>query len=218
MAAPVRSAPVLLRALTIGVELVLGLSAVYGGIGLLTGTIGMPDTWLEGTVFGSWFVPGAALLLLVAVPMLVAAALEVRDSAYGVAASAAACLLQVVWVAAELLFMHRYDPLQPLVLGLAAVVLAAVGLRPLADRRPRRGPGARAGGPLERTPAERPVTGTEPSRPGVRDRRLRQQGPVGREDVRHHLGEGGRVGEQPGVTALDDVDGGVPERQADRGQ
>ncbi|HEY2194282.1 MAG TPA: hypothetical protein VGH76_18555 [Actinomycetospora sp.] len=129
MATPVRAAPVLLRAVTIGVEIVLGLSAVYGGIGLLTGTIGMPDTWLEGTPFASWLVPGVALLLVVAVPMLAAVVLEVRETARAAAVSAAAGLLQVGWIAAELLLMHRYDPLQPLVLALATVLLAAVGLR-----------------------------------------------------------------------------------------
>lgn len=129
MATPVRTAPVLARAIAIGIEIILGLSAVYGGIGLLTGTIGMPDTWLEGTVFGSWLVPGVALLLVVAVPMLTAAVLELRQDVRAQAVSAAAGLLQVVWIGAELLLMHRYDPLQPLVLGLAAVLLAVTALR-----------------------------------------------------------------------------------------
>ncbi|NMO89452.1 hypothetical protein [Actinomycetospora sp. TBRC 11914] len=129
MVAPVRTAPVLLRAVTIGIELVLGLSAVYGGIGLLTGTIGVPDTWLEETPFGSWLVPGVALLLVVAVPMLTAAVSEVRGWAVATAISATAGLLQVGWIAAQLLLMHRYDPLQPLVLALATVLLAATGLR-----------------------------------------------------------------------------------------
>ncbi len=126
---PVRTAPVLLRAITIGVEIVLGLSAVYGGIGLLTGTIGVPDTWLEGSVFGSWLVPGTALLVVVAVPMLTAAFLELRQHLRAEAASAGAGLLQVVWIAAELLLMHRFDPLQPPVLGLAVVLLVATALR-----------------------------------------------------------------------------------------
>ena len=130
MAAPVRAAPVLLRAITIGLEIVLGLSAVYGGIGLLTGTIGMSDAWLAGTPFGSWLVPGLALLLIVAVPMLVAAGAELRPTRHPQAVSAVAGLLQVAWIALELLLMQRYDPLQPLVLALAVVLLAVVALRP----------------------------------------------------------------------------------------
>lgn len=129
MAAPVHVTPVLLRAASVGVELVLGLSAVYGAIGLLTGTIGMPDTWLEGTPFESWVVPGLALLLVVAVPMLAAAVLEARDAPRAATASAVAGLLQVGWIAVELLIMHRYDPLQPIVLALATLLLAATGLR-----------------------------------------------------------------------------------------
>jgi hypothetical protein len=130
VAAPVRTAPVLLRAITIGVEVVLGLSALYGGIGLLTGTIGMPDTWLEGTPFRTWLVPGIALLLLVAVPMLAATVVELRARRGAEVVSAVAGLMQVGWIAIELLFMHRrYDPLQPLVLILASVLLGAVVLR-----------------------------------------------------------------------------------------
>lgn len=129
MAAPVHTTPVVLRGTTVGLEVVLGLSAVYGGIGLLTGTIGMPDTWLVGTPFGSWLVPGIALLLVVAVPMLLAAGAELRRLPHAVAVSAVAGLLQVGWIAAELLFMRRYDPLQPLVLALATVLLATTVLR-----------------------------------------------------------------------------------------
>jgi hypothetical protein len=129
VATPVRTAPVLLRAITIGLEVVLGLSAVYGGVGLLTGTIGMPDTWLEGTPFGTWLVPGIALLLLVALPMLTAGVVELRARRESEVVSAVAGLLQVGWISVELLFMRRYDPLQPLVLILATVLLGAVVLR-----------------------------------------------------------------------------------------
>jgi hypothetical protein len=129
VATRIRTAPILLHAITIGIEVVLGLGALYGGVGLLTGTIGMPDTWLEGTPFGTWLVPGIALLLVVALPMLTAAVVEMRARRGAEVVSAAAGLLQVGWIATELLFMHRYDPLQPLVLVLATVLIGAVVLR-----------------------------------------------------------------------------------------
>ena len=129
MTTGVRSAAVLLRALVVGVEVMLGLSAVYGGIGLLTGTIGMPDTWLEGTPFGSWLIPGISLIVVVAAPMLVAAGLEVRGSRHGPQASVVAGLLQIGWVGVELLVMHRYDPLQPIVLALGVLIVVATLVR-----------------------------------------------------------------------------------------
>lgn len=129
MATPTRTGPVLLRAVTVGVEVVLGLAAVYGSVGLLTGTIGMSDTWLAGTPFRSWAVPGLALLLVVAVPTLTAAILETRRHPRAELVSATAGLLQVGWIAVELLAMQRYDPLQPVVLALAIVLLATTVLR-----------------------------------------------------------------------------------------
>ena len=129
MVAPARTGEVLLRATTIGVEIVLGISAVYGGVGLLTGAVAMPDTWLEGTPLGSGPVPGLALLLLLAVPMIGAIVAEVNGRPRAPVASASAGLLQVGWIAVELLVMHGFDPLQPVVLALATVLLAAVGLR-----------------------------------------------------------------------------------------
>jgi hypothetical protein len=129
VATPTRTGPVLLRAVTVGVEIVLGLAAVYGSVGLLTGTIGMSDTWLSGTPFRTWAVPGLALLLVVAVPTLTAAVLETRRRPRAQLVSATAGLLQVGWIAVELLVMQRYDPLQPVVLALAIVLLATTVLR-----------------------------------------------------------------------------------------
>jgi hypothetical protein len=129
VATPTRTGPVLLRAVTVGVEIVLGLAAVYGSVGLLTGTIGMSDTWLSGTPFRTWAVPGLALLLVVAVPTLTAAVLETRRRPRAQLVSATAGLLQVGWIAVELLVMRRYDPLQPVVLALAIVLLATTVLR-----------------------------------------------------------------------------------------
>ncbi len=110
-------------------ELLLGASAVYGGVGLLTGSLGMSDDWLAGTPFASWLVPGVALLLIVAVPMLGAALLEVRRHHLAPTASVLAGVLQVGWIAVQLLVMQRYFVLQPAVLLVAAGILLIAGLR-----------------------------------------------------------------------------------------
>jgi hypothetical protein len=120
----------LARAVLVAVELLLGASAVYGAVGLLTGTLGMSDDWLAGTPFASWVVPGVALLLVVAVPMLGAAFLEVRGHPAAATASVAAGVLQVGWIAVQLLVMQRYFVLQPVVLLAAALLLLVAGLGP----------------------------------------------------------------------------------------
>jgi len=79
--------------------------------------IGMPDRWLRGTPFTSWVVPGAFLLLVVAVPMGMAAVVEASRSAWAALASISAGAAQVGWIGAELLMMQRYNVLQPVMLG-----------------------------------------------------------------------------------------------------
>ncbi|MDD7967970.1 hypothetical protein [Actinomycetospora lemnae] len=117
------------RRVLVLLEGLLGASAVYGGIGLLTGTLGMSDAWLAGTPFTSWRWPGIALLLVVAVPMLAAAVLELRRHHLAPSASVVAGVLQVGWIAVQLLVMQRYFVLQPVVLLVAAAILLVAGLR-----------------------------------------------------------------------------------------
>jgi hypothetical protein len=113
--------------LLIALELLIGVGAVYGGVGLMwNNAIGMPDEWLQGTPFTSWVLPGVFLLLVVAVPMTAAAVLEVRHSARAAVASVLAGAAEVGWIAAELFVMQKYNVLQPvmLALGLAVMLLA----------------------------------------------------------------------------------------------
>lgn len=86
----------LARRTLIGLEVVSGIGAVGGGIGLAAGNaIGMPADWLAATPFRSWFVPGLLLLLVVAVPMGTAAFDELRGWSRARALSLLAGTLQV---------------------------------------------------------------------------------------------------------------------------
>ena len=108
----------------IAVETLVALSAVYGGVGLIwNNVIGMPDDWLQGTPFTSWAVPGAFLLLVVAVPMGVAAVMEVSTSPWAGLASIMAGAAQVGWIGAELFVMQRYNVLQPVMLAFGLVIM-----------------------------------------------------------------------------------------------
>jgi hypothetical protein len=113
--------------------------AVYGGVGLLwNNAIGMPAEWLAGTPFTSWLIPGALLLMVVALPMATAAVLEVRRSEWAAVASVVAGAAQIGWIGAQLVIMQRYNFLQPVMLGFGlAVLLLAVWAcrhRPLAPK------------------------------------------------------------------------------------
>jgi hypothetical protein len=110
----------------IALELIIGANAVYGGIGLARDGLGMPDDWLTGTPFDSWLWPGVFLLLVVAVPMVVAAAAEIWRRAWAYRASGVAAGLLLGWIIVQLAVLQRYFSLQPVLFaaGLAVAALA----------------------------------------------------------------------------------------------
>lgn len=115
--------------ITAGVELAIAAAAVYGGVGLMADAIGMSDDWLSGTPFRSWVLPGVLLILVVAVPMTVAAVLELRRSPWAGIASVTAGAAQIGCIAAQLLIMQRYHVLQPVMMTVGLlVVLAALAV------------------------------------------------------------------------------------------
>jgi hypothetical protein len=126
-------------------ELLVAASALYGGIGLiLDNRIGMLDEWLDGTPFTSWTLPGVFLLVVVAIPMLLAATLEIRRSAWAPWASIGAGAAQIGWVGVQLLVMQRYNVQQPMMLGFGLLILLlsvwARRAQPLSPRDPDGGP------------------------------------------------------------------------------
>jgi hypothetical protein len=111
----------------IGVELFVAVGAVYGGIGLIAGNaIHISDEWLVGTPFDSWVLPGIFLLIVVAIPMAIAAAAEMRRLRWSYAASLIAGAAQLGWIVAQWLIMQRFFFLQPamFVAGVAVLLLA----------------------------------------------------------------------------------------------
>jgi hypothetical protein len=109
---------------TVVLELLTCAAAGYGGVGLAWhNVVRMPDSWLQHGPFTSWQVPGLLLLLVVAVPMGLAAALELRRSPWAAVASVGAGAALVGWIGAELLLLQEYDVLQLVMLGTGLLVL-----------------------------------------------------------------------------------------------
>lgn len=111
----------------IGLELVIAANAVYGGIGLARDGMGMPVEWLERTPFDSWRWPGVFLLVVIAVPMTIAAVLEIVRSRRAFAASMFAAIAQMGWIVVQLAMLRQYFFLQPVLFG-AGVLVAALAL------------------------------------------------------------------------------------------
>lgn len=112
------------------IELFVGLWAVIGGIGLLTGAIPfmvMPVELLQGTPFNDYMVPGLLLLLVVGGSFLFAAATILRGRELGVLASALAGLIVIGFETVEVPIIDRFASALPTAVP-QQILMAALGL------------------------------------------------------------------------------------------
>jgi hypothetical protein len=114
----------------LGVLLLVGANAVYGGVGLVVDGMGMPDEWLDRLPVDGWTWPGVALLVTVALPQLGAAWLVWRHHPLAAVAGMVVGAGLVLWIGVQLALLQRFFVLQPViaVLGLAEVALALAWL------------------------------------------------------------------------------------------
>ena len=92
------------------IEIFVGVWAVIGGVGLVTGTIAflqMPVKYLQGTPFSDYTVPGLLLLFVVGGSYLFAAATILTGREVGILASALAGLMLVGFEAVEVAIIDR---------------------------------------------------------------------------------------------------------------
>jgi hypothetical protein len=120
------------RALLVAVEGFLGIGALYGGWNLLSDAeeFGMEASWLDGTPFPDYTIPGVVLLVVVGGGMLAAAALAAAGSRYAGLAALAMGITMLGYLAVETLLIGYQGARQvPLVatVASAALVLVAVG-------------------------------------------------------------------------------------------
>jgi hypothetical protein len=126
-----------IRMTLVVLELFVGLWAVIGGVGLVTGAIPflqMPIQYLQGTPFSDYTIPGLLLLLVVGGSFLLAAATILTRREVGVLASALAGLIVIGFEVVEVPIIDRYantlatavpQQITMTVLGLACFGLAA---------------------------------------------------------------------------------------------
>lgn len=104
-----------------GVEIFVGLGALYGGGSLVmdpTGTaIGMPLTLLAGSPFADFLVPGLTLLLVNGVGSLVAAALALARVRWAGALGVALGAFLVAWILLQMLWIGAISWFQPVILA-----------------------------------------------------------------------------------------------------
>lgn len=119
--------------------LLVAANALYGGIGLIASGLGMPLSWLEGTWFDSWVIPGVLLLAIVALPMLAAAWAMWRRWNRGAEVAMLAGAELAGWILGQM-SMVRYFFLQPVLL-LLGLAITGLGFLSFTGKR-RKAPGA----------------------------------------------------------------------------
>lgn len=99
------------RRITLAViEGLIGLGAVGGGIAILTSAFNqwLPLTWLQGTPFSDYTIPGLALLVMIGVGMLLAAATQFMQREWAVLFSAAMGLVMIGFEIVEIAVINRF--------------------------------------------------------------------------------------------------------------
>jgi hypothetical protein len=107
--------------LAVLLQLITALGALPVGWMLITdpsgAPIGMPSEWIEGSIFGSYLVPGLYLLLVNGFGMLVAAGLTVARHWLAPWLTGALAVGLIVWIAVQLLIIRETMWLQWFFLG-----------------------------------------------------------------------------------------------------
>jgi hypothetical protein len=122
-----------LASTAIGLETLLGIGAIGGGLALMAGPNGeilpLPVSALKGSPFADYFVPGVILFAIIGLGPLGAAVLAWRRHPVAPALAFAVGAALLIWLAVEIAVVGYSNdpPLQPLYLGLG-VVIALVGL------------------------------------------------------------------------------------------
>lgn len=92
-------------------EVLVGLNAVFGGIALLIGMFNqwLPVTFLQGTLFSDYTIPGLLLTFVIGGGMLLAAATQYIRHAWAVLLSVAMGLLLISWEVVEIVIIDRFE-------------------------------------------------------------------------------------------------------------
>jgi hypothetical protein len=111
------------------IEAVVGVNALGGMAYALAGAAAVPDEWLDGTPFDSYFVPGLYLGVVVGGSCLAAAYATVRNRSDARIAGYGASAVLVSWIVTQVAMIGYRSPLQPLIAA-TGLVIAYLAARP----------------------------------------------------------------------------------------
>ncbi|MFF7294232.1 hypothetical protein ACFY9N_17005 [Microbacterium sp. NPDC008134] len=123
--------PVLLRSLLLAIAAFTLLGAVVGAIGLTVGGgMGLPQEWLDGTIFDSYLWPAVALAVIVGGTQTLALVLQLRGYALAWGLQAAAGLTLMTWIVVQVAILMQWSPLHGIFFatGLLQTTVAVLAL------------------------------------------------------------------------------------------
>jgi hypothetical protein len=100
----------ILRILIVVITSLIALTAIGGGIAILTGVDEFPLEWLRGTPFMDYTIPALILVIVVGGSALVAAITVTARLTIGVFASIVAGLMMAGYVGVEVLILKQVPP------------------------------------------------------------------------------------------------------------
>lgn len=126
-----RSLPVIAK-LAVGLEVFLGLGALFGGGALILAPdghlLGMPVKLLAGSPFPTFLVPGIILFSLVGLAPLMAATITLRRQALAPLAAVAVGLTLIGWVSVEMVVLAGIGSLAWTLYLVLGASIAAIGV------------------------------------------------------------------------------------------
>jgi hypothetical protein len=126
--------------LLIIIEFFNGLSGLAGGYGLIAdpsaATLGMELSWLEGTPFNDYLIPGIVLLTFNGLGNTIAAILSLRKNKYMNGVAVFFGFGMMIWIASQVLWIGHKSFLQPLYFttGLAQALLGLIMWKKMSDK------------------------------------------------------------------------------------
>lgn len=120
-----------IRLALIIIESAVCLAAVIGGIGLITTSLKVPATLLEGSPFNSYFIPAMILTVIVGGTNALAVYSLITRHKIEVETSATAGFGLVIWIFTQTYLLGGLSWIQPLffIVGIAILILTMVLLK-----------------------------------------------------------------------------------------
>ncbi|WP_207207057.1 hypothetical protein [Agromyces binzhouensis] len=120
------------RRVLLTIQIFVGITSVFGGAALVLGGVidfsgtamAIPQSYLDGSPFTSFLVPGLALAIVVGGTHLLAFVMLARRMRWTMIATAVAGFGMLVWVFVQMVFIP-FSPLQAVYFGLGLLELAA---------------------------------------------------------------------------------------------